>query len=275
VAINKPNPMMKRKSITARKMITEGRGEGRLSQYKPGLRIQDVSSHGLSTRIKGWKTQREHHFLSKLELSYFFLLEWSPLVLDVREQYPLDLKETMAIAESLGIRHPTDPHTKHPVVLTTDFLITISRSMNCEEKARTIKPASKLSSKRVLEKFEIERIYWEEREVDWGIVTEKDIDQVIASNVEWVHPYKDQVNLSPLKENIIHRITDSLIPQILKEDVPLNQLTDNNDINLGLTPGSSLMVVRHLIANRQLHVHMNAPIHVPKRLKLVPSPEAI
>jgi hypothetical protein len=264
---------MKRRPVTAVKMKSEGRGEGRGSLYKPGLRIQDVSSHGLSTRIQGWKTQREHHFLSKLELSYFFLLEWSPLVLDVREQYPLDLEETIAIAESLGIRHPTNPYTKHPAVLTTDFLITISKAMDLEEKARTVKPSNKLSSKRVMEKFEIERIYWKTRDVDWGIVTEKDINQVVASNVEWVHPYKNHKDLSPLKESMIHRIRDVLLPQILKENAPLRKLTDACDVDLDLASGSSLMVVRHLIANKQLDVNMSTPIQVPNQLKLAPRRE--
>lgn len=266
---------MKRGRITTEKLISEGRGEGRGSQYKPGLRIQDVSSTGLSTRIHGWKTQREHHFLSKLELSYFFLLEWSQLVLDIREQYPLDIKETVAIAESLGIRHPTDPHTKRPVALTTDFLITVSKLTDSEEKARTIKPSKKLSSHRVMEKFEIERLYWKVRNIDWGIVTEKEINHVIASNVEWVHPYKNLADLSPLKAVTVRHVGDKLIPQIIHANIPLRRLTDECDVQLGLAQGSSLMVVRHLIANRQLHVNMNTPIHVPNRLILIPSSSAI
>lgn len=36
-----------------------------------------------------------HHFLSKLETNYFYWLDWSPIVSDIREQYPLlPLEET-------------------------------------------------------------------------------------------------------------------------------------------------------------------------------------
>jgi ABC-type multidrug transport system fused ATPase/permease subunit len=69
-----------------------------------------VASQGLASRIKGWKTGRVHHLLSELETSYFYLLEWSLSVLDIREQFPLlPLEETLAIADQCGIAHPNDP----------------------------------------------------------------------------------------------------------------------------------------------------------------------
>ena len=49
------------------KWIKEGRGSGIGSEYKPWLKIQDVSSLGRSTRWKGIKTKRQHEFLSDLE----------------------------------------------------------------------------------------------------------------------------------------------------------------------------------------------------------------
>lgn len=54
--------------------IKEGRGQGYGLDYKPWLLIHDVPSLGLVTRAKGWKTGREHHLLSQLELEYFYLL---------------------------------------------------------------------------------------------------------------------------------------------------------------------------------------------------------
>jgi TnsA endonuclease N terminal len=147
------------RSITAKtkaKRKKEGRGQGHGASYKPELRIQDVSSIGLATRDRGWKTNRIHHLLSKLEWMFFYILEWSPVVSDIREQYPLDLDETLAIAKSLGIAHPTDPRTREPVVMTTDFVITIKSRVNTVLHARTIKYTNKLSSRRALEKLEIE-----------------------------------------------------------------------------------------------------------------------
>ena len=104
-----------------------GRGKGTGKDYLPWLRVQDVPSKGLSTRVEGWKTKRIHHFLSQLELLYYYVLEWSRAILDIREQYPLlPLEETISIAQSCGIPHPAHPKTKKPVVFTTDFLLTVS-----------------------------------------------------------------------------------------------------------------------------------------------------
>lgn len=45
------------------KFINEGRGQGENEIYKPWLTINDFPSLGRVTRIKGWKTNRIHHFL--------------------------------------------------------------------------------------------------------------------------------------------------------------------------------------------------------------------
>ena len=107
--------------------IKNSRGQGRGSDYLPWLTVRDVPSIGLSFRVKGWKSHRIHHLLSQLELNYFYTLEWSLIVTDIREQYPLlPLSETWQIASLKGISHPTSPKTNQPVVMTTDFLITIN-----------------------------------------------------------------------------------------------------------------------------------------------------
>ncbi|MCA1636557.1 MAG: TnsA endonuclease N-terminal domain-containing protein [Acidobacteria bacterium] len=161
---------------------------GRLSEYKPWLHIQDVPSKGLSSRVRGWKTGRVHHLLSLLELTDFYVLEWSLDVTDVREQFPLlPLEETLAIAQSCGIRHPADPKTKHPVVMTTDFINTVRRGPVDFDESRTVKYKSDLLKQRTLEKLEIERRYWEARKIRLKVVTEDGIPAALAKNVEWLH----------------------------------------------------------------------------------------
>lgn len=61
-------------------------------------------------------------------------------------------EETIVIAEELGIKHPADP-----IVMTTDFLLTVDKGQGVFEVAHTIKMKDKLLEERVLEKFEIER----------------------------------------------------------------------------------------------------------------------
>ncbi|PQZ52971.1 transposase [Bacillus sp. MYb209] len=71
------------------KWIKEGRGTGSGADYQPWLKIQDVSSIGRSTRLKGIKTARQHEFLSNLERDSFKITEYSDDDLDIREQFSL------------------------------------------------------------------------------------------------------------------------------------------------------------------------------------------
>ena len=69
--------------------LSIGKGLGEGSDYKPWITVQDFSSKGIVSRVYSHKTGRVHHFLSRNELYYFYILEWSDKVLDIREQYPL------------------------------------------------------------------------------------------------------------------------------------------------------------------------------------------
>lgn len=96
--------MAKRKRILdINESLREGRGTGSGAQYKPWIKIQDVPSLGRATRIRGKKTGRQHEFLSDLETNYFYILEFSDEVVDIREQYPLlSLEDTILIAKEIG-----------------------------------------------------------------------------------------------------------------------------------------------------------------------------
>ncbi|MBM0744525.1 heteromeric transposase endonuclease subunit TnsA [Phormidium sp. CLA17] len=252
------------------KRLKEGRGDGRGADYQPWLRIQDVPSQGLASRAKGWKTGREHHLMSNLETSYLFVLDWSLSVLDVREQFPLlPLEETQQIAEQCGFIHPTDPQTQQSVVITTDFLITLKQSDREVEQSRAIKPAADLQSQRTLEKLEIERRYWERRSIDWGIVTEQEIPKNLIANLKWLRSCYWLEDLAPLDQGDITRIETVLTPQILQGKVALTRITNTCDDQLGLSPGTSLSIVRYLIANRRWHIDLSQRIQPSKTLKLL------
>jgi hypothetical protein len=67
------------------KLIQQGRGQNEGENYKPWLTVRDVASRGFSSRDKGWKTNRLHHFLSKGELNFSHIADWSKIVVDIRE----------------------------------------------------------------------------------------------------------------------------------------------------------------------------------------------
>ena len=144
--------------------------------------------------------------------------------------------------------------------------------MELRSEARTVKFAKDLQSEQTLEKLEIERRYWQIRNIDWGIVTEYEIPEVLARNVEWLHPFLHAENLSPLSEREIFRIATALTLRVAKGNVPLVNITDECDDQLGLSPGTGLSVVRHLIANRQWQTDKNRPLQPSKPLVLLAAP---
>lgn len=183
--------MTKRKSGWTEKKIArylkDGRGQGELAEYIPWLKTQDLSSEGNSTRYKGVKTNRQHEFLSNFERYYFLLLEWQDNIYDIREQFPLNREETVKIAEEKGIKHSIDNENDTFIPMTTDFFITVKYNNKFHYFARTVKPIKELGDPRVIEKFEIEREYWERKGISWGIVTENEINRTFSKNINWVH----------------------------------------------------------------------------------------
>lgn len=266
--------MAKRKRESGKKQIEkklkEGRGQGRLDQYKPWITVQDLASEGLVTRIKGTKTGRLHQLLSTLELNYFYILDWSQGVIDIREQYPLDLSETIALANEISVKHHTDPITQEEVVITTDFLITILQPIGIKEVARTIKYSNDLTDIRVLEKFEIERLYWKERNISWGIVTELDINKTLLANIKWLYRYRELSDLPPsINTSNISEISYFLYQIVKRNEIPLRNITNDSDKKFNLQRGNSLALVRYLIAIRKWSVEMLKPIQPGKILNFI------
>src|SRR5690606_12634537 len=59
-----------------RTMECDGCGQGSGANYKPWLRVEEVSSLGRSRRVWSNKTGRTHHLLSDVEYNLFLALEW-------------------------------------------------------------------------------------------------------------------------------------------------------------------------------------------------------
>lgn len=256
-------------STQIRKRIAEGRGQGTGTSYVPWLSVHDFPSKGRVHRIKGWKHGRVHHLFSDLEANLFYTFEWSTTIIEIREQYPLlPLKETLAIAEQLKVKHPADPRTGHPLVMTTDFFLTIKRKLETRYEALAAKYSSDLISQRTREKLEIERMYWYRRNVDWSVGTEKQLHLILIDNIKWVHPYRHLNDLYPLSNARVNLIASSLTQTAQDNNLPLRDITRLCDGNLSLRRGTSMAVVRHLLANGTWQVDMRSPIRQSQVLKL-------
>lgn len=258
----------RQRALTDRKIarrIKQGRGNGQGKSYQPWLTIQDVASRGQASRVLGAKTGRRHELLSLFEKHYFYILDLAKVVSDIREQYPLlPLAATQAIAQELGIRHPADRQTGQDIVMTTDFVITMRSNHGDVDVARALKPSTELVDQRVLEKLEIERVYWLNKHIDWGIVTEREIAKPYRDNASRLHPY---VWLNGVVATDADNI-EALMRPLLRKRWPLNKAALQSDEQLGHTRGTSLKVALHFLATGRWGMDWTTSLHPSQPLSV-------
>lgn len=239
----------------------ERRGEGFGADYTPWLTVRDVPSRGRSHRLAGLVTGRVHHLLSDIERRAFLIYDFRDDVRDIREQFPLDLDRTRQIAERAGIRHPVDSKSRLDLVQTTDLVIDLERDGRIVTIARTIKPAVDLGKPRTIEKIEIERRYWAAHGIDWGIITERELPTVFCRNLELLQGCASLDDLNQPFEGY-YRERAGLIAAELDRwpTATLQEFCQAMETRLGLDPGGTLLLVRHLLAAKIWRVDMMRPI---------------
>ncbi|RDI37522.1 TnsA endonuclease N-terminal domain-containing protein [Falsibacillus pallidus] len=239
--------------------LKNGYGLGTGENYKPFIQAHDnkVASEGWITRHLGWKTKRIHHTLSSHERRFLYFLEWIEEVVDIREQYPLlPLSRTEEIANELGIKHANVEGT--PVEMTTDFMITMKTSQGNIDLVRTVKPASKLS-KRTLELFEIERRFFQEQGIDWGIITEKSMPNTLIKNIEWLYEARYLDTRPSVNEELISLIEIDLFNMIFNDhgDTSISVICLRCDKTFGIETGTSMFILKHMLATKKWDADMN------------------
>ena len=224
------------------KYLHEGRGQGTGADYKPWIHIQDFPSLGMVSRVSGITTGRIHHLMSNLELSLFYLLDWSDDVTDIREQYPLiDLAQAIEIAEKANIRYPYDPKSGFPYVMTSDFYLETRQGAV----VMSVKPSSELGKPRVREKLEIERRYWVMRGVQWNVMTENEINRTKAHNIEWLAQAKD-LTVFGLSETMQKNCCEYFLESYHTACSKLAVLFKEVEMAFGLIAGMGLNIYKHL-----------------------------
>lgn len=244
--------------------IKEGRGQGELALYKPWLTIQDVPSSGRVHRAIGWKTEREHHLLSDLEFNYLCLCDWADDVIDIREQFPLDREITSQISEELEIEHPKDPKTSTPIVMTTDFFLSVRQGNKLIYKARTLKLAADLSDTRNIGKFEIERWYWERQGIDWAIVTEEELPKVFLNNLKFL---RDSFHIEEYQQLESFLSDWSNFNGSLLENLKAFDRKYNFEVGTGISLYKSALARKFLAINMNNKIDLNESVENIKVLK--------
>lgn len=240
-------------NLKIQKWIKEGRGQGFGRDYKPWVTVRDVSSEGRSHRIYGHKAQRTYHLLSDLELAAFLLLEWNPTTTDIREQYPLDLDQTITIAEEAQIYHPRIRQNYH--VMTSDFLVDTTSS-EVPKFVLQVKYSNALNEPRTIEKLEIERRYWNKQNIPFYIFTEHQVTKAIHENIMWLYPSLGETEFN---NDILERL--NFYSHVFKtnKSKKIIELAKVIDTQYELEMGQSLREIRELLARRYFRFDLSIP----------------
>ena len=202
-----------------------------------------------------------------------YFLEYADSVIDIREQFPLlPLEETILIAEELGLKHPKHPQTGEFIVMTTDFLVTVEGKDGLLERARTIKSKDDLLDERIIGKFEIERVYWAKKDIEWGIVTEEEIDKVIAHNISYIHGYKDINNVEcfiNIEANEIRDLVYEFLRRIVDDERAMRVICSEFDNEMLLEKGSALSIFKYLVINKIIEIDIEEKIDVNKNIHII------
>tara|TARA_R110001592_G_scaffold135108_1_gene351043 strand:- start:19771 stop:20595 length:825 start_codon:yes stop_codon:yes gene_type:complete len=233
--------------------IKDGRGQGIGAEYKPWLTVRDVPSEGRSHRVFGHLTQRTHHLLSDLELATFLLLQWRESTQDIREQFPLDVTITKQLSEEAGIQHPSSNGVTQ--IMSSDFVVTTGEKEKASF-ALQVKDSSKFEDARTVEKLEIERRFWLEKQTPWYLVTEKEIPPVVFKNIEWLYSLQKQ-ELSLEEESQYFEFYTNQVAQNFH--LTVIDLCKQIDTAYSLELGESLFQLRLLLARRYFHFDITIP----------------
>lgn len=242
--------------------MKEGRGQGEYEEYKGFIQIHDFGSIGRSARIRSWKTNRILHLLSDIETRFFYLTEFDDSILQVKEHFPLyDFESVIGAQEDIDIRKFKDKQSGFPYIFTTTFLITIKgRDGRTFEVARSVKASHELEKKTTIERLELIRRYFDEKGIDWGLVTQKEIPRIKAKNIEWIHPARFLNETTDFTESDISYLTEILIESFRGSNRAIRNITNTFDNQLNLEAGSGLLLFKHLLATKQIKIDMHKKI---------------
>jgi hypothetical protein len=197
--------------------------------------------------VYGYKSKRPHQLLSDGETNLFYIVEAHKDVTDLYEQKPLlDFELAIEIAIDLGIRYPED-RDRNAVVMTTDLVVEkIDCNGDTYYKAYSFKyssdldPAKKSSRKRkrLLEKLQIEKTYWENLGVKYAVVTEKYAPKAKARNLCMARRSNEYLNQI---KDVYDDFCSHFLTQAEKQKfTPANSLIRSTNRDFGLSDEQAL-----------------------------------
>jgi hypothetical protein len=123
-----------------------------------------------------------------------------------------------------------------------------------------------------LEKFEIERVYWQNRQIDWGIVTDQDICPVTVENVKILYDSRDVKNLAnEITSDIIRTVHSIILQHHTNKSIVLIDLIKHCASELDIPRNLILTAFYFLLANHFLEIDISKPLNLRKEIYIFKS----
>jgi hypothetical protein len=189
--------------------------------YKPWVGVRESKTHGRAHQIYSYLTGRTHQLLSDGEARLFFVLERQPDVIDILEQFPLNIARTMEIAVKRNIFHPSRFKDRKKynnvlpaVTMTTDMLVIrqnknklIAEAFNFKySKSLDREKTSPISVARTKKKIALEQEYWQTEGINFVQATERRLNKTLIHNLIYLRTFHlnyQQMTISADFEQII------------------------------------------------------------------------
>lgn len=169
--------------ISEKTKLREGRGTGTGADYEPYIKVSDFGSEGTCSNPIDWKNGRIVHLLSQGEAILWHLLRWDERNVDIQEQFPLHLEETLRLCDQYGIRHPHNRSTP----MTTDFLVTQKGGIKLAFSLKSSR--TEMDNPRTVQKLFIEKQYWMAKHVPFQLTFKEDLNVIFYNNIRQVVEY--------------------------------------------------------------------------------------
>lgn len=194
--------------ITEATKIKEKRGTGEGAYYKPWILSREVGSDGMESVFCDWKHGRQIQCLSQAEAKVYRYLRWKDNVVDIREQFPLDLKLTLVIAKRLNLPHPRN-HNTH---MTTDMVVTYENPDGTRYlTAYSVKPNEKSFDKYAVKNLMIEQAYWNLKGIKHEIIYADDLNKILDTNIKECVRYYNAKDVQNPVDAVKHMIARKLL----------------------------------------------------------------
>ncbi|EML1601071.1 MULTISPECIES: TnsA endonuclease N-terminal domain-containing protein [Burkholderia] len=183
-----------------RSRVRRGFGIGIGPDYRSWCQIKGSGGKGTSAYVRGIKVDRIYQLLSEKETTYFYLLERSRSIIDIREHWPiLDLDRTLQLSRQCGVHHPFRNGAPEP--FTLDFLVTELTDKGLTYRAANLSPTVANLHDRSGQLLYVQYLWCIENGVPWFRVDTSQFDRKVLQNLRYIrswflHQYRSDDELA-------------------------------------------------------------------------------